>query len=79
MNDKDFEKLTLSIRQAGEIRAAQMASFARQTPINALVTLAASGLTAGVLWLEADRGWVAAWWVGSWTVPRPSRVTRPSR
>ena len=56
-----FDEPVGDARQAGEIRAAQMASFARQTPINALVTLAASGLTAGVLWLEADRGWVAAW------------------
>ncbi len=47
--------------EAGEIRAAQMASFARQTPINALVTVATSSLTAAVLWPEAAIPWVLCW------------------
>ncbi len=46
---------------AGEIRAAQMASIARQTPINALVTLASSGLTAAVLWSGVPGPWLALW------------------
>ena len=46
---------------AAEIRAAQMASIARQTPINSLATLATSGLTAGVLWAEVAGTWVALW------------------
>ena len=56
-----FGQPTGDSTEAGEIRAAQMASFARQTPINSVVTLAASGLTAGVLWPEASGRWIAMW------------------
>ncbi len=56
-----FGQPTGDSADAAEIRAAQMASFARQTPINALVTLAASGLTAGVLWPAVVGPWVVLW------------------
>ncbi len=46
---------------AGEIRAAQMASIARQTPINGFVTLASSGLTTAILWSSVGGPWLAAW------------------
>lgn len=56
-----FGQPTGDTADAAEIRAAQMASFARQTPINSLATLATSGLTAGVLWAAVAGPWVALW------------------
>ena len=47
--------------QAGELRAAQMAAFARQTPNNSLVTLASAILTAAILLNHAPTAWVICW------------------
>jgi len=46
---------------APDLGRAQIASLARFTPINSLVTLCASLLTAAILWPAAPQGWVAAW------------------
>lgn len=56
-----FGQPTGDSADAAEIRGAQMASFARQTPINSLATLATSSLTAAVLWAEVAGPWVMLW------------------
>ncbi len=46
---------------AGEVRAAQMASFARLTRVNALVTATTALFVAALLWPVAPHSWIAAW------------------
>ena len=46
---------------AGEVRAAQMASFASLTRVNALVTVTTALFVAALLWPVAPHSWVAAW------------------
>ena len=76
--------------EAGEIRARQMASFARHTPINTTVTLGISLWVAVVLWPSAPQTAVLVWVGLTWTVavwhlakwwrrrnmPRPKRVSK---
>jgi PAS domain S-box-containing protein len=76
--------------EAGEVRAQQMASFARQTPINTTVTMAISLWLAVVLWPSAPQatvlGWagltwaVAVWHLARWwrrrDMPRPKQVSK---
>jgi hypothetical protein len=47
--------------EPGEIRSAQMASFARLTPINSFVTIATALMAATILWSYAPRGWIVGW------------------
>jgi PAS domain S-box-containing protein len=54
--------------EAGEIRAQQMASFARHTPINATVTLAISLWVAVILWPSVPHGAILVWIGLTWTV-----------
>ena len=58
---KLFGEPTGDSADAGEIRAAQMASISRQTPINVLVTMASSALTAAILWSGIDGPWLVMW------------------
>ncbi len=43
------------------MRGAQIASFARQTPINLAVTLAVAVVTATILWPVAPHNWIVLW------------------
>lgn len=76
--------------EAGEIRSEQMASFARQTPINTAATISISLWLAVILWLSAPQAGVLAWVGLSWAValwhlarwwrrrdqPQPKQVSR---
>lgn len=92
--NKLFGEPTADSPDAGEVRAAQMASIARQTPINSLVTMASAGLTAAVLWSSvAGAGlllWTAAhllvagtvlvrWWAHRSRPPKTSVSARGPR
>jgi two-component system sensor kinase FixL len=64
--------------EAGEIRSDQMASFARQTPINSFVTTTTSAMAGVALWHAAPRGilmfWIGLIWaVALWHLYRWSR------
>lgn len=66
------------------LAGAQVASFARQTPLNAAVTISVSLLLALILWPEAPRGWLLLWllahqgigWYSVWRTLRSRRRMR---
>jgi PAS domain S-box-containing protein len=76
--------------EADEIRAHQMASFARHTPINTMVTLGVSLWVTVVLWPSVSQTAVLVWAGVTWTVvawhltkwwrrrnrPKPERVSK---
>ncbi len=47
--------------RSDELRKAQLASFARQTPLNAWTTVLAALVTGSMLWPVASRPWVLVW------------------
>jgi signal transduction histidine kinase len=66
------------------LAGAQVASFARQTPLNAAVTISVSLLLALILWPEAPTGWLLLWlaahqgigWYSVWRNLRSRRRLR---
>lgn len=59
---RDLFKLSHEgLPDAGEVRAAQMASFSSLTLVNAFITVTAVLFVAALLWPVAPRSWVAAW------------------
>ncbi|NNG03076.1 MAG: PAS domain S-box protein [Inquilinus sp.] len=61
LSRREADTPSVETADAGEVRAAQMSAFARQTPNNSLVTLAAAILTAAILQRQAPTAWVLCW------------------